>query len=125
MLIAARGAVPADEVWDRYVRPQRWPEWSPQIRSVDYPHARLVALTSGRVYGLLGVRADFDVDAVDEAARTWSWRVRWGPVTVRLHHRVAATPDGTCTDLDLEGPVPVTAAYAPLAQYALRRLVSR
>jgi hypothetical protein len=34
--LSVEGPRDADDVWDRYLRPDRWPEWSPQIRSVDY-----------------------------------------------------------------------------------------
>ncbi|WP_345422577.1 hypothetical protein [Pseudonocardia xishanensis] len=33
--IATHGPVPADEAWDRYVRPDRWPEWSPYLLGVE------------------------------------------------------------------------------------------
>ena len=50
----------------------------------------------GDVYkrqGVGGVVADFRVDAVDEAARTWSWSVRTGPLRLSFEHGVdAAAP---------------------------------
>lgn len=123
MRLTARGDADPDEVWDRYVRPQRWPEWSPQIRSVDTPADRLTPGMQGRVRGPLGLYAAFTVVDVDEAARSWSWQVHIGPAHLRLHHLVAARAPGTCTELDIHGPWPVVLAYAPLAQLALGRLV--
>src|SRR5689334_8110702 len=29
--VVVDGPRAADDVWDRYVRPRRWPEWAPQI----------------------------------------------------------------------------------------------
>lgn len=123
MRLTATGAAPVDEVWDRYVRPSRWPQWSPQIRSVQTSDERLRAGLTGRVHGPFGVRVGFTVDAVDEAARTWSWRVHVGPIVLRLHHAVRASEGDTRTDLDVDGPLPVVLGYAPLAQWALQRLV--
>ena len=82
----------------------------------------LPALT-GRVHGLFGVTADFEVLSVDEMLRTWSWRVRSGPATLTLHHAVLEVAEGTQTTLEIEGPAVVVLPYAPVAQVALRRLV--
>ena len=54
-----------DEVWDRYVRPERWAEWSPQIRSVAYGAETLSPHTTGVVRGPAGLRVSFEVLAVD------------------------------------------------------------
>ncbi len=78
---------------------------------------------TGRVHGLFGVTADFEVLTVDEALRTWSWRIRSGPVTLTLHHAVLAVDDGTQTTLEISGPGFVVLPYAPVAQVALRGLV--
>jgi hypothetical protein len=77
----------------------------------------------GRVHGLFGVTADFEVLTVDEALRTWSWRVRSGPVTLTLHHAVLGAAEGTRATLEIEGPALVVLPYAPVAQVALRGLV--
>jgi hypothetical protein len=110
--------------WDRYLEPARWSSWSPQIRSVTSSDDRLVTGTSGQVRGPLGLAVPFVVDAVDEAARTWSWTVRPGPLVLRLHHGVRpAAAGGSLTWLVVEGPAPVVLGYLPLAGLALRRLV--
>jgi hypothetical protein len=70
-----------------------------------------------------GVRAAFAVDAVDHDRRTWAWRVRLGPIVLRLHHEVRADGGGSATRLTMDGPKVVLLAYAPLARLALRRLV--
>jgi hypothetical protein len=66
----------------------------------------------------------FRVLEVRAAARTWSWSVRLGPVTVDLEHGVQ--PDGAAgsrTWLRMRGPLLALVAYAPIAQIALHRLV--
>lgn len=110
--------------WERYAVPARWRDWSPQISGVEYPAARLSAGTGGRVRGLGVLALPFTVDAVDEAARTWSWRVRLGPVRLRLDHGVRTHGTGCRTVLRLTGPAPVVLGYAPLARVALRGLVA-
>ena len=65
-----------DEVWDRYLRPARWPGWSPQIRSVDHDGAVVAAGSRGVVHALGGLRVPFevlDVDVRDPADRSWTW----------------------------------------------------
>ncbi|GGM12559.1 SRPBCC family protein [Nakamurella endophytica] len=135
--LTATGRATPDVAWERYARPALWPTWSPQIVSVDYPAARLVAGTSGTVHGWFGLRLSFTVDEVDVAARTWAWTVR-APlgITLRLHHGVSARPapsrsggtgagaPGSRTELESDGFAPVVLAYAPLAQIALQRLVT-
>lgn len=101
-----------------------WKTWSPQIRWVDAPSDRLATGLTGTVHALLGVQAHFEVLAVDEPRRTWSWRARTGPVVMVLHHAVLAGDDGgSRTTLEIEGPAPVVLGYAPLAQVALQKLV--
>jgi hypothetical protein len=120
--ITVSGPQPPDEVWDRYVRPVRWPQWSPQITGVDYAPRRLVAGTKGLVRGPLRVPLPFEVLAVDEsdpARRLWRWRAGALGVHVELE------PGGSRTVLVLSGPAPVVVPYLPLAWLALRRLVSR
>lgn len=121
------GPRPPDDVWDRYVRPSRWPEWSPQIRAVRYGHDRLAPATSGRVVGPGGLPVPFDVLDVEDAdprGRSWTWVARLGPVRLRMRHDVRPRPGGgTVTGWHVQGPWPVVVAYAPLALVALRRLV--
>ncbi|MGY1773995.1 SRPBCC family protein [Blastococcus sp. SYSU D00813] len=112
------------EVWDRYRYLDRWHEWAPQITGVDCPQRLLTAGARGRVRGPGGVALPFTIDAVDPSARSWSWTVGAGPVRLRLHHWVTDGPDGgTTTGLRTTGPAPLVLGYAPLAQWALHRLV--
>ncbi|WP_229075105.1 SRPBCC family protein [Actinoplanes sp. DH11] len=114
-----------DDVWDRYLRPQRWPEWSPQIRAVDYATETLVPLTTGNVHGPAGVRAHFrilDVDATGPV-RSWSWSVTAAGVRLHLRHTVEPLGGGTRTGLVVRGFAPAVLLYVPLAWAALRRLV--
>jgi hypothetical protein len=119
------GPCPADEVWDRYVRPQRWPHWSPQIRSVTYPAERVQPQTAGVVHGLGGLRVHFrilDVEATGPV-RAWSWTVTAAGIRLHLRHTVEATPAATRTALTVHGPAPAVLLYLPVARLALRRLV--
>ena len=124
------------DVWDRYLRPSRWPEWSPQIRGVRYAHPTLRAGTDGVVTGPLGLGLPFrilQVEDDDPACRWWTWEVRppglrVPGLTLRLEHEVEPRAPheggGTLTRLRIHGPAPVVLAYRPLAALALRRLVS-
>ena len=133
-------AGPADPVtaWERYADPALWPTWSPQIRAVRTDAVRLGTGMRGTVLGWGGLELPFVVDAVDEAARTWVWRVRavralHAPLpdavsalgSLRLRHAVGpADGGGALTVLEVTGAAPVVLAYAPAARWALRRLVS-
>ena len=123
--ITVTGPRSADDVWDRYVRPRRWPEWSPQIRSVDYATEYLLAGTGGVVHGPAGLLVRFRIVEVDDAAaiRRWSWIATTAGVTLRLGHTVEAVGTGTRTGLTVEGPSLVVAGYLPVARLALHRLV--
>jgi hypothetical protein len=124
LTLHATGPEPPGEVWERYAVPARWPEWAPQITGVDLPVGWLAAGVRGRVHAPLGVALPFVVDSVDEAARRWSWTVAVGPVRLRLLHWVADGPDGgSTTGLRVRGPAPLVLGYAPLARWALGRLV--
>jgi hypothetical protein len=133
--VEVSGPRPADDVWDRYFRPARWPEWSPQIRSVEYPAATLQPGTRGTVRGPGGLPVRFRIETVvpDGAVRTWSWVARAAGVEMRLWHTVEAVAPGgsqdeedeagTRTVLAIEGPAPVVLLYLPVARLALHRLV--
>ncbi|MEV0561036.1 SRPBCC family protein [Dactylosporangium sp. NPDC050588] len=123
--VGVEGPRDAGDVWDRYVRPARWPEWSPQIRSVDYARERLAPGTSGVVHGPAGLRVPFQIVDVDETGpvRVWSWTVTAAGVRLHLRHTVRATARGTWTGLTVEGFAPAVLAYLPVARLALRRLV--
>jgi len=123
--ITVEGPRAADDVWDRYVRPRRWPEWSPQIRSVDYAGELLAPGTTGVVHGPAGLPVHFQIIGVDAAGpvRTWSWTASAAGVKLTLLHTVEAAPAGTRTGLTVVGFAPAVAGYLPMAWWALRRLV--
>ena len=123
--LVAEGPRPADDVWDRYVRPRRWPEWSPQIRSVDYPGERLTPGTAGVVHGPLRLPVRFRIIDVDGTGpvRRWTWTATAAGVRLRLGHTVEATATGTRTGLTIDGFAPAVALYLPAARWALHRLV--
>ncbi|WP_306324790.1 SRPBCC family protein [Streptomyces venezuelae] len=123
LTLRASGPASAQEVWSCYVFPARWAAWSPQIRTVRVVGERIVPGMRGEVVARFGAIAHFVVESVDEPRMRWVWRVRVGPVRLRLHHAVAPLPTGSVTFLRIEGPVLALAAYAGLAQWALRRLV--
>lgn len=123
--VSAKGRIPPDEVWQRYAQLSRWTEWAPQLSRVDATDDTLAYGVTGRVYGPLGVSADFVVDSVDEAARRWTWTVRRWPVTVRLEHSVRKRGGGSATSVLIDGPLPVVLSYAPIARVALQFLVSK
>ncbi len=132
--LRTRGAAAPDIVWERYADLALWPTWSPQLQRVETSAARLAPGISGTVRaGLLSwptLPVPFVVEDVDTEARTWSWRVRVGLITLRLAHGVEpAAPDSSdgarsSTWLRLSGPSPLVTAYAPVARLALRRLVA-
>ena len=70
------------------------------------------------------VPVSFEVLALDEDRREWSWRAHVGPLSLRLEHGVLARGAGSATWLRVHGPLPVVAAYAPVARLALSRLVA-
>jgi hypothetical protein len=121
----AHGPVPAAQVWERYAVPDRWPMWAPQISRVEAGAARIAPGVTGLVHGPLGLRVRFTIVEVDEQRRTWGWRVRVGPLTLRLWHGVALHPAGSETWLRARAPAVVVAAYLPVARIALHRLVTR
>jgi Polyketide cyclase / dehydrase and lipid transport len=124
LTLHASGPVPPDEAWERYAVPQRWSSWSPQITGVDTGAVRIAAGVTGRVRGPLGLAVPFEIQDVDEAGRSWTWRVRVGPASVRLLHWISRGPDGgSTTGLRIQGPPPIAVGYAPFAQLALHRLV--
>ncbi|MEU1484758.1 polyketide cyclase/dehydrase [Streptomyces sp. NPDC005752] len=123
MTLRAEGRASAEDVWLRYVTPARWPSWSPQIRAVRVDDDRIVPGTRGEIVSLFGVTAAFAVESVDEERWRWTWRVRVGPVRMRLFHEVLRRPGGSATTLRIEGPAVALAAYAGPARWALGRLV--
>jgi hypothetical protein len=121
--ISASGPLHPHAVWERYAELSEWKGWSPQIRWVEAAGERLAPGLTGTVHALFGVTAHFVVLDVDEAQRSWSWRVTTGPVGMTLHHAVRPHLDGTMTTLAIEGPAFLPLLYAPVGEVALRRLV--
>ena len=121
--LEARGPTAPDEVWDRYATLARWPESAPQISRVTAGADRLALGVRGTVYVAGALPVPFTVTSCRPQDRTWSWRVRLGPVTLDLEHAVYPAGSGTRTTLVLTGPALVLTAYAPLARLALRSLV--
>src|SRR5690242_19715607 len=124
----AHGAAPVRQAWERYADPALWATWAPQIQRVDTALRRLAPGGTGTVragllpHPTLGI--PFRVLTVDEAAREWSWEAHLGPLTLRLEHGVTAHRAGSSTWLRVHGPLPVVLAYAPIARFALGRLVA-
>jgi len=122
--IAAVGPADPELVWDKYIHPERWSEWSPQINGVDSADSPVRAGSRGRVRGPLGVGVDFEVLGVDHEKRCWEWRVvLLGGICLTLGHAVERRGSGTRTTLDISGPPPIVLGYAPVAYLALTRLV--
>lgn len=120
----ARGPVSPEEAWQRYARPERWCEWSPQVRGVHADSDVIVAGASGTVRSLFGAEVRFVVLDVDAHALSWSWRVRVGPLGLVLEHFLHREPGGgTLAEVLIHGPWPVTRLYRVPATVALHRLV--
>jgi len=124
--VGASGAAPRSQVWARYVTPQRWHEWSPQIVRVDVdePASPIVAGRGGTVHGPLGVQVAFRVTDVDAAAFRWTWEVGVGLVRLHMEHGVDADRGRTRAWVTITGALPVVVGYAPAARAALGRLVA-
>ena len=105
-------------MWSAYADTSRWATWAPQIRRVD-PQGPLEEGMRGVVEGPFGARARFEVTGVAEAEGRWTWRVQVGPAYLTIDHEVA---DGL-TAVEIDGPLPLVHAYAPVARLALIRLV--
>ena len=127
LTIGATGTASPEGAWDRYVHPALWATWSPQITSVDATDETLRPGTSGTLHGPCGVSVAFTVLDVDHEKRRWSWEVEAVGITLTLHHSVqlsnAKKLGGSATTLVIDGPAPVVAGYAPVARFALGRLV--
>jgi hypothetical protein len=122
--MAATGPLGPEEVWARFAVPARWPEWEPQIQRVELSTDRLATGATGRLHVGAGIAVPFTVDAVDEAARRWSWTIKVGLLKLRLELRVDPAPDGgSVAGMTASGPAPLVAAYAGQARAALDRAV--
>jgi hypothetical protein len=123
--VATVGPVAPDEAWLRYAEIGRWPSWAPPIRHVEASAEWLAPGVTGVVHGPAGLRVSFAVLSVDEAAGTWSWTVRSGPLRMTLEHGVLSAPGGgSVATLTVDAPAPAALVYPELARVALHRLVS-
>ncbi|MGI8679537.1 MAG: SRPBCC family protein [Jatrophihabitans sp.] len=124
--VGAAGRLTVEEAWERYANIGLWSDWAPQLSRVEASGERLGFGVTGRLFGPFGAPvADFVVGAVDEDAHRWSWTVRRWPITLQLEHVVTKQGGGASTALRIEGPLPVIVGYAPIARFALQRLVSK
>lgn len=98
-------------------------EPTPPGPGTDPAPRRITPGLRGVVIGPVGVQVPFEVLAVDEAAMTWTWRVRAAFAELTLEHSVTPDGDGCRTDLTIIGPAPLVVGYAPAARFALTRLV--
>ena len=125
--VAASGPAAPDVVWNRYIHPERWHEWSPQTHSVDYPDDTLGGGGCGTVHGPCRIAVDFEVLAVTREKRCWSWRVQIAGISLDMVHGVevliGSAADATRTTLEISGPPPIVLGYLPIARIALGRLV--
>lgn len=122
--VRAEGPRAPEDVWDRYCRPHRWPEWSPQMRRVETEADVVVPGAAGTVHGPAGIVVRFVVVDVDAVHRQWSWLVRVGPVRLHLDHAVRdRAGGGSIAEAVVDGPWPFVRAYRLPVWVALRRLV--
>lgn len=125
--LAVTGDADPDTAWERYARPALWSTWAPQIRSVECSVDEIAEGATGIVHGPAPVTARFTVTEVRTELRSWSWTVRVGPeplaLGLHLAHQVLDDPAGCRTTLAVTGPAPVVLLYAPVARFALSRLV--
>lgn len=120
----AAGPVSPDEAWQRYLRPERWSQWSPQVRHVTSDSEVIAAGSAGTVRTLGGAAVRFVVLDVDPVARSWTWKVRTGPVQMVLEHHLHARPEGgTRAEVVIHASWPVARLYRVPATVALYRLV--
>ena len=123
--IDAYGSAPAGAVWERYMDPDRWSSWAPQIQRVECKDYRVTAQTVGQLRGPLGTRIDFEVTSVDEAGWTWSWTA-WlhrRALGLQLAHGVSSRPQGSRTWLTVVGSPAFVVPFVPVAKLALMQLV--
>ena len=100
-------------------------ESTPPLSGTDPAPRRIAPGLRGVVVGPVGVQVPFEVIEVDEPAMTWTWRVRAASAELTLEHSVTPEGDGCRTDLTITGPAALVVGYAPVARFALTRLVRR
>lgn len=122
VLIEATGPRSAEQVWRLYTHPSTWPTWAPQISSVHGVADPIGSGDRGVVHGPLLLRVPFVIEAVDDSAHRWTWRVGVGPLAVVLDHGVDQLPTGCRAWAEVHAPYPLVLPYSPFARLALRRL---
>lgn len=95
MVVTALGKVDLETAWQRYLYPQNWDSWAPHLTGVASDTPVIAAGTRGTVKVVHFFTAHFRILAVDPAARTWTWRVRFGPFRLLLEHGLDADYAGT------------------------------
>lgn len=122
--ITQAGPAVPELVWRRYVDLDAWSQWAPFITGVEATGRELVGGLTGTVLGVGGLRVPFTVLGVDDASRSWTWRVRVAraPVTMR-HDVVPESAGGTRAALALDGAAALVLGYLLPARLALRSLV--
>lgn len=123
MVVTALGKVDLETAWQRYLYPQNWDSWAPHLTGVASDTPVIAAGTRGTVKVVHFFTAHFRILAVDPAARTWTWRVRFGPFRLLLEHGLDADYAGTRAWIRIWGPTPFLILYRPLMTWALHRLV--
>ena len=123
--VSVSGPLDLQSAWERYLLPQRWPSWAPQIRSVDVAEELLRPRLTGVVRGPLGLAVRFRVDEVDPETHTWAWTVMARGVRVHMRHDLTRTPGATVAGLTVDGPALIALAYPPCAVLPLHRLLRR
>jgi hypothetical protein len=127
LTLRADGAADLALVWQRYLRPELWSTWAPQIRRVECSTVSLEIGSTGTVFGVVpNLGARFEVVDLNEDEHRWTWDVNAGPVKLHLDHRSESRiGGGTSTTLIAEGPAAAVLTYAPVARISLEALVRR
>jgi uncharacterized membrane protein len=111
----------ANEVWRTYSDVERWPDWTPSVRHVEYVDSRELAVGSRvRIAQPRLPTAVWEVTAL-EPGRSWTWVARArGMRTTAVHTVEAVEPDRTRVRMTLEqhGPLGAIAGrlYARLTR---------
>jgi hypothetical protein len=112
------------EAWSLLARPERWPEWAPQLRGawgLAGPSGEVEPGRTGaaRLLGVVPVPAR--ITLVDPG-RAWTWRV--GPVT--FDHLVEPRTGGCTVATTIRTATPLEAAlsvtYGPVVALLMRNL---
>ena len=103
-------------VWDLITDTDKWPQWGPTVKGVQYPERIIREGARGMVLTALGIWLPFVITEC-EYGRFWRWNVASISAT---GHRIQATEAGGCK-LWFEVPI-IAAPYTLVCQMALRRI---